>query len=62
MMQEKMQDLIIEQIENNVLINTVGYGHGVGMSQKGAQYMAQMGFDYEEILTHYYTGVTIEKN
>ena len=39
-----------------------GSGHGVGMSQKGAQYMAQMGFDYEEILTHYYTGVTIEKN
>lgn len=38
----------------------VGIGHGVGLSQKGAQSMAQMGYDYEEILCHYYTGITIE--
>ena len=38
----------------------VGVGHGVGMSQKGAQAMAQMGYDYEDILYHYYTGITIE--
>ncbi len=37
-----------------------GSGHGVGMSQKGAQAMAQMGYDYREILCHYYTGITIE--
>lgn len=37
-----------------------GIGHGVGLSQKGAQGMAQMGYDYEEILHHYYTGITIE--
>ncbi len=37
-----------------------GIGHGVGMSQKGAQAMAQMGYDYREILCHYYTGITIE--
>ena len=37
-----------------------GVGHGVGLSQKGAQAMAQMGYDYEEILKHYYTGITIE--
>ncbi len=36
-----------------------GYGHGVGMSQYGANYMAQQGFSYEEILKHYYTGVEI---
>lgn len=38
----------------------VGSGHGVGLSQNGAQGMALMGYDYEEILKHYYTGVDIE--
>ncbi|HIR53431.1 MAG TPA: stage II sporulation protein D [Candidatus Onthovicinus excrementipullorum] len=38
-----------------------GYGHGVGMSQYGADYMARQGSIWEEILTHYYTGVKIEK-
>ncbi len=38
-----------------------GYGHGVGMSQYGADYMARQGFDYKEILAHYYTGVEFEK-
>ena len=38
----------------------VGVGHGVGLSQKGAQYMAQLGYDYQDILHHYYTGITIE--
>lgn len=36
-----------------------GYGHGVGMSQYGANYMAQQGSNYEEILKHYYNGVEI---
>lgn len=38
-----------------------GWGHGVGMSQYGAKGMADAGFDYEEILTHYYTGTYLEK-
>ena len=37
-----------------------GYGHGVGMSQVGAKAMAEQGFTYEEILKHYYSGVTIQ--
>ena len=37
-----------------------GYGHGVGMSQYGANRMAEEGATYREILTHYYTGVTVE--
>lgn len=37
-----------------------GYGHGVGMSQYGANQMAKEGAGYQEILTHYYTGVTVE--
>lgn len=36
-----------------------GYGHGVGMSQFGANQMAKSGSSFEEILTHYYTGVEI---
>ena len=37
-----------------------GWGHGVGMSQYGAKEMASEGFTYDEILKHYYTGVTIK--
>lgn len=36
-----------------------GYGHGVGMSQRGAQYMALHGSDYEDILKWYYKGTSI---
>ena len=36
-----------------------GYGHGVGMSQYGAMEMAKQGYNFEEILKYYYTGVDI---
>lgn len=36
-----------------------GYGHGVGMSQNGANYLAKQGKTYEEIIKHYYKGVEI---
>lgn len=42
-------------------IETTGYGHGVGMSQWGANGMAKKGSDYIEIIKHYYTGVEIEQ-
>lgn len=42
-------------------IETQGYGHGVGMSQWGANGMAKEGKTYEEILKHYYSGVDIGK-
>ncbi|MDD3394327.1 MAG: SpoIID/LytB domain-containing protein [Anaerotignum sp.] len=38
----------------------IGRGHGVGLSQKGAQAMAKLGYTYEEILKYYYTSITIE--
>ena len=41
------------------VLTTVGYGHGVGMSQVGANAMAQQGSTYRDILTHYYTGTTL---
>ncbi|MFA9423126.1 MAG: SpoIID/LytB domain-containing protein [Sedimentibacter sp.] len=37
-----------------------GWGHGIGMSQYGAKEMSDEGFTYDEILKHYYTGVTIK--
>lgn len=42
-------------------ITGAGAGHGVGMSQFGAMGMARAGFDYVEILKHYFTGIEIEK-
>lgn len=51
----------ITKLENNILITTKGYGHGVGMSQYGAQAMALKGYKYDEILKYYYQGVEIKK-
>ena len=49
------------EVQNGKLVFYVtGYGHGVGLSQYGANQMAADGADYREILTHYYTGVTVE--
>jgi len=47
--------------EDQMVFYVTGYGHGVGMSQYGANRMAAAGADYQEILTHYYTGVRIER-
>ena len=49
----------IEWNGNGIVFHTKGYGHGVGMSQNGANGMAKHGSDYKEILLHYYTGVSI---
>lgn len=46
--------------DGKFVFNGNGSGHGVGMSQKGAQGMAQLGYSYDNILKHYYTDVTIE--
>lgn len=48
-------------ITDKVTIITHGYGHGVGMSQYGAEGMAQEGYTYDKILKYYYTDVKIEK-
>ncbi len=42
---------------NQVKITTYGYGHGVGMSQWGANGMAKEGYTVNQILEHYYTGI-----
>ena len=44
---------------DNIKFGVTGYGHGVGMSQTGADSMAKSGSNYEEIVKHFYTGVEI---
>ena len=50
---------VIEISKDKVTFDVTGYGHGVGMSQYGANYMAKNGKDYKEILTTYYKGTEI---
>lgn len=49
----------LEFLNNEIVINCMGFGHGVGMSQWGANVMAGQGKTCEEIIKHYYTGVEI---
>lgn len=51
-------DFTIE-LGTDIEITTKGYGHGVGMSQYGANEMAKLGKTYEEILNHYYQNIEI---
>lgn len=52
-------DFEIDLSSDKVRITTKGYGHGVGMSQYGANKLANNGYTYEKILKHYYTNVEI---
>ena len=52
-------DFDISVTDNGVEIITRGYGHGVGMSQYGANEMAKLGYNYKNIINHYYTNVKI---
>ncbi len=52
----------IKYEDENFRITADGYGHGVGMSQYGADYMARQGSTWEEILLHYYKGAKIESD
>ena len=51
----------VETTADSVTFQVTGFGHGVGMSQYGANAMAADGSTYTEILQHYYTGVTVEE-
>lgn len=46
---------------DHYLIETKGFGHGVGMSQYGAAGMASQGYNYQEILKHYYQNTELRK-
>jgi stage II sporulation protein D len=55
----RSSDFSWERKGNNIVITTRGFGHGVGMSQYGANGMAAEGKDYTEIVKHYYQGIEI---
>ena len=50
----------VEVQNDSIVFFVTGYGHGVGMSQYGANAMAEQGAGWREILMHYYTGIDIE--
>ncbi|MBE6161009.1 MAG: stage II sporulation protein D [Firmicutes bacterium] len=54
-------DFKIQISESEVIIKTKGYGHGVGMSQYGANGMAKEGYNYHEILNYYYQNIDFSK-
>ena len=55
----KSTDFTWERKGDKVIINTKGNGHGVGMSQYGANGMAAEGKSYKDIIAHYYQGVEV---
>lgn len=56
----KSTDFTITVSGDNVNIKTLGFGHSVGMSQYGAQGMADSGYSYKDILGHYYKNTKID--
>ena len=52
-------DFTIKQKNSHLIFTTKGYGHGIGMSQYGANGMAKNGRNYQEIVEHYYQDVEI---
>ncbi len=57
----KSANFTVTVSDGKVTFDVVGYGHGVGMSQTGANEMAKNGKNYTEILQHYYTNIQIVK-
>ncbi|WP_240335219.1 stage II sporulation protein D [Paraliobacillus sediminis] len=57
----RSSDFDIEQKNDHLIFTTKGYGHGIGMSQYGANGMAKDGKNYQDIVTYYYQGTEIER-
>ena len=55
----KSANFTVEMVNDEIKFSVKGYGHGVGMSQTGADSLAKQGKNYEEIIKHFYTGVEI---
>jgi stage II sporulation protein D len=57
----RSNDFEIKEENNKIVITTKGFGHGVGMSQYGANALAKQNKNYEEIIKYYYQGTKIKK-
>lgn len=55
----KSTNFVVNKQDGKIIFSVTGYGHGVGMSQTGADSLAKSGKGYEEIIKHFYTGVQI---
>ena len=50
----------VEKQGDSFVFITLGYGHGAGMSQYGASFLAEEGMTYKEILEYYYQGISFQ--
>ncbi len=57
----KSANFTVSTSSDLMTFTVLGYGHGVGMSQVGANFMAKNGKNYTEILSHYYTNIQIAR-
>ena len=55
----KSANFKISKQDGKIIFSVKGNGHGVGLSQTGADSLAKQGFSYQDILKHYYTGIEI---
>ena len=53
--------ILLYKNNENITITTKGFGHGVGMSQYGANALAKRHKTYDEILKYYYQGTNLQK-
>ena len=56
---EDLHDFVLDGQGADLVFSTLGYGHGVGLSQYGARYLALDGQTYDQILSHYYPGTQL---
>ncbi len=54
--------ITVNETDSGITLSVKGYGHAVGMSQYGADYMARQGKSWQEIISHYYPGTQIVLN
>ncbi|MCT4612043.1 MAG: SpoIID/LytB domain-containing protein [Clostridia bacterium] len=57
---ENIKEIDYESGTDGLIIEGIGYGHGVGMSQMGANEYAKRNYTYKQILSHYYTGSIVK--
>lgn len=56
-----IKENIVDDIPQKFILKGGGWGHGVGLCQIGAAVMSEMGYQFDEILSHYYKGAKIKK-
>jgi SpoIID/LytB domain protein len=52
---------IVEGIPGKFILQGAGWGHGVGLCQIGAAVMGELGYNFDEILSHYFKGTSIQR-